>query len=56
MGWGGGVGGVFPPKTVLKEYSPKFEDLSHLLYLTQLPTAISLNLLRLLNNKYPLFR
>ena len=46
----------FPPKDRLKGVQPQFEDLSHLLYLTQLPTAISLNLLKLLNNKYPLFR
>ena len=57
VGWGGGVGGWgFPPKDRLKGVQPQFEDLSHLLYLTQLPTAISLNFLKLLNNKYPLFR
>ena len=58
-GWGGvggGGGWGFPPKDRLKGVQPQFEDLSHLLYLTQLPTAISLNLLKLLNNKYPLFR
>ena len=59
-GWGGVGGGwvgcFFPPKDRLKGVQPQFEDLSHLLYLTQLPTAISLNFLKLLNNKYPLFR
>ena len=43
-------------KDRLKGVQPQFEDLSHLLCLTQLPTAISLNFLKLLNNKYPLFR
>ena len=56
VGWGVGGWG-FPPKDrLIKGVQPQFEDLSHLLYLTQLPTAISLNFLKLLNNKYPLFR
>ena len=57
-GWGWGELGVAPPppQDCLKGVQPQFDDHSHLLYLTQLPTAVSLNLLKLLNNRFTLFR